>query len=94
MANVVKPIVRLFFPCDDAVIDLADMKWKLTNPWHTVGMPPGVTEKFSQEVIWLYAQLTDGVATSISWWSCETPRRVRELVGVTRSGGASRAVTS
>ncbi|MBX9627317.1 MAG: hypothetical protein K2X82_26175 [Gemmataceae bacterium] len=61
MADRVKPVVRLFFPCDDAVIDLADGKWMLKNPWHTVGMPPGVREKFGQRLIWLYAQLTDGV---------------------------------
>ena len=46
MADSVLPVVRLFFPCDNAVIDLKDMKWSLTNPWHTVAMPPGVREKF------------------------------------------------
>lgn len=61
MADRVPPIVRLFFPCDSAVLDLADLKWQLTNPWHTVAMPAGVREKFGQKVIWLYAQLTDGV---------------------------------
>src|SRR2546423_427124 len=61
MADQVLPFVRLFFACDDAVIDLADMKWGLKNPWHTVWMPPGVTENFGLEELWLYAQLTDGV---------------------------------
>jgi len=61
MADRVKPIVRLFFPCDAAVIDLADNKWELKNPWHTVAMPPGVTEKFGQKELCLFAQLTDGV---------------------------------
>ena len=61
MANRVLPVVRLFFACDSAVQDLADEKWSLKNPWHTVQMPLGVTKKFGQEVIWLYAQLTGGV---------------------------------
>lgn len=57
----VLPVVRLFFPCDEAVLDLADMKWSLKNPWHTVQMPPGVTERFGQRELWLYAQLTGGL---------------------------------
>jgi hypothetical protein len=61
MANQVLPIVRLFFPCDSATLDLADNKWTLKNPWHTVGMPAGLTERFIQPEIWLYAQLTDGL---------------------------------
>ncbi len=63
MADVVKPIARLFFACDEAVFDLADGKWTLKNPWHTVGMPPGVTKDFRQEEIWLYAQFTSGVGS-------------------------------
>lgn len=62
MARVL-PIVRLFFPCDAAVLDLQDMTWSLRNPWHTVWMPPGVTERFVQREVWLYAQLTDGIGT-------------------------------
>lgn len=61
MANRVLPVVRLFFPCDQAVLDLTDMKWSLKNPWHTVQMPPGVSEKFAQRELWLYAQLTGGL---------------------------------
>jgi hypothetical protein len=61
MADRVLPIVRLFFPCDDAVLDLQDMKWSLKHPWSTVAMPPGVRENFGQEFIWLYAQLVEGV---------------------------------
>lgn len=63
MANVVKPIVRLFFPCDEALLDLDDQKWTLKNPWHTVAMPPGITGNFIQEEIWLYTQFTGGVGT-------------------------------
>ena len=63
MADIVKPVVHLFFPCDEAVLDLADEKWTLKNPWHTVAMPPGITANFVQEEIWLYAQLTGGVGT-------------------------------
>ena len=61
MADVVKPIVRLFFPCDEAIFDIADEKWTLKNPWHTVAMPPGITANFYQEEIWLYAQFIGGV---------------------------------
>jgi hypothetical protein len=57
----VLPVVRLFFPCDEAALDLADMKWSLKNPWHTVQMPAGVTEKFGQRELWLHAQLTGGL---------------------------------
>lgn len=60
MVDGVLPTVRLFFPCDEAILDLADGKWSLKNPWHTVQMPPGVTEKFGQRELWLYAQLTGG----------------------------------
>jgi hypothetical protein len=63
VADVVKPVVRLFFPCDEARLDSTDQKWWLKNPWHTVQMPPGISENFAQEEIWLYAQLTGGVGT-------------------------------
>jgi len=63
VADVIKPIVRLFFPCDDAILDIEDEKWTLTNPWHTLSMPTGITGGFRQEEIWLYAQLTGGVGT-------------------------------
>ena len=63
MAVLVKPIVRLFFACDEAVLDMEDEKWTLKNPWHTVAMPQGVAEDFCQEEIWFYAQLTEGVGT-------------------------------
>jgi hypothetical protein len=63
VADVIKPVVRLFFPCDEAILDLAEEKWTLKNPWHTVAMPPGVTGNFRQEEIWLYAQLAGGVGT-------------------------------
>jgi hypothetical protein len=63
VADIIKPVVRLFFACDEAILDLADQKWTLKNPWHTVAMPPGVTGNFAQEEIWLYAQLTGGLGT-------------------------------
>jgi hypothetical protein len=63
VANLVKPVVRLFFPCDEAVLDTTDEKWTLKNPWHTVAMPPGVMKDFCQEEIWLYAQFSGGVGT-------------------------------
>jgi len=84
VADIIKPVVHLFFPCDEAVLDLADEKWTLKNPWHTVAMPPGVTGNFVQEEIWLYAQLTAGWEPSASaynsgtkqagWWARATLR--------------------
>ena len=63
VAMIVKPVVRLFFPCDEAIFDTRDEKWTLKNPWHTVAMPPGITQNFGQEEIWLYAQFSGGVGT-------------------------------
>jgi hypothetical protein len=63
VANIVKPIVRLFFACDEAILDLTDGKWTLKNPWHTVAMPLGITGNFCQEEMWLYAQVVGGVGT-------------------------------
>ena len=61
MANRVLPRVRLFFPCDSAILDLADDKWVLKNPWHAVALPAGAGFPFRVVEIALYAQLTDGV---------------------------------
>jgi len=55
------PIVRFIFACDVAVYDLASGKWGITNPWHTVRMPKGITKGHGQEELWLYAQLADGL---------------------------------
>jgi hypothetical protein len=60
VARVVKPIVRLFFPCEDATLDLEDESWTLKNPLHTISLPPGAT---GVKELWLYAQLTEGVGT-------------------------------
>jgi hypothetical protein len=54
------PIVRFLFPCDSAILDLADDKWSIKNPWHTVRIPRGIVRNFGQEVIWLFAHLTNG----------------------------------
>ena len=61
MAAGVRPIVRLFFPCDAITPDPTDGKWVVKNPWHTVQMPPGVSRKFGQEEILFYSQLTNGL---------------------------------
>jgi hypothetical protein len=63
VANVVLPIVRLFFPCEEATLDLNDEKWLLKNPLHTVEMPPGVQANFVVDGIALYAQFTGGVGS-------------------------------
>ena len=55
------PVVRFFFACDLCVCDLADYKWSIRNPWHTVQMPPGVAKKFGQEEVWLFAQVADAL---------------------------------
>jgi hypothetical protein len=64
VANVVKPVVWLFFLCDEAMLELEDGKWWLKRPWPgTVTMPPGVTHNHCQEELWLYAQMSGGVGT-------------------------------
>jgi hypothetical protein len=55
------PIVRFFFACDSAICDLADYKWAISNPWHTVQMPRGMTKGHGQKELWLYAQLAGGL---------------------------------
>lgn len=63
VASVVKPIVRLFFPCEEALYDPVHGKWSLTNPLHTIEMPPGVQSDYVTDEFWLYAQLSGGVGT-------------------------------
>ena len=55
------PIARFFFACDSAVFDLADEKWSVKNPWHTVQMPLGRTKGHRQKELWLYSQLSSGL---------------------------------
>ena len=65
MARVVLPSVRLFFPCEQAVLEIDDegepLRWVLTRPLHTAFLPSGIVENFEQEEIWFYAQLVGGV---------------------------------
>lgn len=62
MADRVIPTVRLIFPADDAILDLADGNWQLKNPWGSVlALPPGSRFPFRAEEAWVYVQLTDGV---------------------------------
>jgi hypothetical protein len=61
MADRVMPIVHLIFPCDDAVIDLADGKWVLRNPQAITYLPPGASFPFRESELWVYAQLTGGL---------------------------------
>ncbi len=63
----VRPMVRFFAVCADAVLsvpksmDLLDGWWELHNVLHTVWMPPGVTKNFCVKELFVYAQLTDDV---------------------------------
>lgn len=63
MADRVLPIVRLMFPCDEAVIDLAEMTWELKNPWFEIAIPSGAKFPFRHNNSWVYAQLTDGLGS-------------------------------
>lgn len=56
MASGVRPVVRLFLPCDAADPRPNDGKRVIEHPWHTVQMPPGVARNFGQERITFYAQ--------------------------------------
>ncbi len=60
MAEKIKPIVRLFFLCEEAQLELEESKWILINPLHTVWMPEGITENFKQEELWAYVQFSGG----------------------------------
>ncbi len=55
------PVVRFFFACDSCVCDLADYKWSIRNPWHTVQMPRGRIRGHGQKELWLYAQLAGAI---------------------------------
>ncbi len=59
--GLVRPTVRLFFTCDSAVYDLADDRWELKNPWHTVWMRRGVRRKFGVKKLTLYVQVSGGL---------------------------------
>ncbi len=61
MADRVLPMVRLFFPCEDAALDIESAAWILTEPLHTVWIPRESLGRFSVNDLWLCAQLTDGV---------------------------------
>jgi hypothetical protein len=61
MADRVVPVVRLLFPCDEAICRLSDGKWVLTNPRTVLTVPSGVTFTVKVKEMWVYAQLTDGV---------------------------------
>ncbi len=65
--NRPRPIVRFFAVCVDAELnappsgDLASGWWELRNVLHTASMPPGVTENFGVEELFVYLQLSGGV---------------------------------
>lgn len=61
MADRVLPVVKLFFPCDEATYDPSDEKWVVRHPYFTARMPEGVTENFGALEVWLYAKITDAV---------------------------------
>ena len=62
MADRVKPIVDLLFPCDEIRYDAADGSFTLVRPWHTtLRMPRGVTRDAILDNLWVFASLLDGV---------------------------------
>ena len=61
MADRVLPLVRLMFPCDEALIDFDDLTWDLKNPWLEISLPAGVRFPFRHDNLWVYAQLSDGL---------------------------------
>ena len=85
MADFVLPAVKLIFPCDAAVINLADLKWELKNPWAVVRLPQGAKFPFRVVDLWVYAQLTDGVGS----FDLRVEMRQRRDDGTQRTVGAS-----
>jgi hypothetical protein len=63
MSNQVPPVVKLFFPCEEAVFDQDAVAYRLLAPFHTIIMPPGVHEKYECERFDCYAQLSDALGT-------------------------------
>ena len=62
MADRVKPIVDLLFPCDDVERDESMDRFTLVHPWQSIlQMPPGVTENATLENLWVFTQVLDGV---------------------------------
>ena len=62
-----RPTARLFVLCAEAALnapssgDLLEGWWELSNLYHTVYMPPGVSSHFQVARFYAYAQLTDGL---------------------------------
>lgn len=61
------PTLRLFFPCEDAALnvpgstgDLGQAWWEIRKPLYQVSMPPGIVKGFLLKDLTLYYQLTDG----------------------------------
>jgi hypothetical protein len=62
MADRVKPIVDLLFPCDGVDFNDKTGRYTLHHPWQsTVQMPAGVTEDFILVELCVFAQVLDGV---------------------------------
>jgi hypothetical protein len=61
MAIRLVPTARLFFPCEEATLDLETSAWHLVRPLHTAHPLPRGQFPFQVDELWVYAQLTDGV---------------------------------
>lgn len=63
MAEQLLPVVKLFFPCEEAVYDAAAYRYTIYGPLHTVALPSAAVFPFEWDELPCYAQLTDAVGT-------------------------------
>ena len=63
MAEPLLPVVKLFFPCEEAVYDDDAVAYRLLAPFHTLVMPPGVVSRFECDRFDCYIQVSDAIGT-------------------------------
>jgi hypothetical protein len=63
MAEQLLPVVKLFFPCEEAEYDPDAAAYRLLAPLHAIAMPPGVDARYECERLDCYAQLSDAIGT-------------------------------
>jgi hypothetical protein len=63
MAEQLLPVVKLFFPCEEAVYDAPASRYTIYGPLHTVALPSAAAFPFAWDDLPCHAQLTDAIGT-------------------------------